>query len=150
MIKKVFIIIFFIFLTSCFNFRMNENQDISISSLGMDSLIIEKIKSNEFYGISLSTKFNNYELKNISNIYITGFYPSEVLEKYGGCQSFNYELKKENNGINLEYIHTLIANDLDEQDISDIIQLMKNIKIELYVDGEIVDSKYLEIQYNGR
>lgn len=144
--KKIFIILLIVILTSCYDFKTTKNPEITLDYIGLDYLKVEKQQSEGFYGISLSTKFDNYKLNNITNVYIIGYYPNTILEKYGGCKSFSYELKNENNGLNEECINSFLANDLDEQMINEIIELMRNVKIELYVDDKIADIRYIEIK----
>lgn len=146
LMKKIFIILLIVILSSCYDFKTTKNSDITLNYIGLDYLKIEKQQSEGFYGISLSTKFDKYELNDITSLYIIGYYPDIILEKYGGCKSFYYELKNENNGLNEECIHSFLANDLDEQMINEIIELIKNVKIELYVDDKIVDIRYIEIK----
>lgn len=146
--KNHLILIFLLVITlvSCTDLKVKRNQDINLNHIGFDYLKIEKIKFEEFKGISISTNFNKYEFSNIESIYIIGYYPDNVLEKYGGCKSFSYELKNKNNGLNEEDINSFASNVLNDRDIEEMINLMNRIKIDLYVNEKIVDTKYVEIK----
>lgn len=139
--KILLLISMMLVLQSC----MKEN--ITIHGLGIDSLeITEDITGNEgMNGFSIYANFDAYDYSNIETIYIIGYYPEEILEHYPFPTTFRYELSNQNHYESKECIANYFSVDFSEKDINNIITLLEEIKVDLYVNDKLVDTKKVKL-----